>query len=1152
MKKCVKRVSAVVLSAALAVGMVVVSPSEAEAAAKPKKLTVTCSKKTLYIGGKKSAKTVQLKVKVTPKKASKKVTYKSSNKKVATVSKKGKVTAKKTGKVTITVTSKSNKKLKKKVKITVKKYKSGNTDTNSGIGTGTGNGDTSNATPTPGSGDISNATPTPGNGGTSNATPTPGPIATPEPTATPTPEPTPEPGPATGITLSKSKLTITKTGKEPNKTSTLTAEMTPANASSEVTWESADEGVATVADDGVVTAVGTGSTTITVSTDNGKTATCAVTVKKSTTAIHDPSIFKDPKSGNYYTVGTALGTAVSKDLQAWSGTNPSGASIFKNGLDELNELFEYTGAAKEAGRIWALDMIYNTAMEKYCMYVTCDTGAGYTFRTAIGMVAADEPTGPYEWQGMIVCADFSKGDITSTNIMDAMGLSSADDIPAYYYNEQYDDAHRDNKNPKDSQYFRNNFPDCIDAAPFYDADGTLYMVYGSFTCFGGIRLLKLDPNTGLRKKELNYEYEEGVSDPYFGKKLTGKQGEGPYILRVPSEKSSTGNYYFLWTSSGLLRGTGTYKMSMFRSEKVDGPYEDIGGTKATSGGGNVVAYNYKYSFMDMAYTAMGGNSALRDDDGKLYLVYHNKFEDGSDNPGTHMLKVHQMFLNDDGWLVAAPFEYHNETIKDAYSEEEVAGDYEVVIHRENTAVNVGNYNYNYSKAVRLKADKTVSGAITGTWALQGNKITITEGNTTYKGVVCEQYEDDGKTGTVTSNDKTLVFTALGSNKVNIWGSKVTATDTEAVTYDTDKLTVPEKVSANFTVSAQGLYGSDITWTSDNPDIISINEKGVATVVTPDADEEVTLTAQIKKGDQTATKTYNVAVDGFELAFPGSIGTAIALELPKTTPAGTAITWSVSNGDVIDVTTGQVTIPETRTRVTLTATYETGDIVKTFEIAVGALSLTKIFEENFNSVTSAATFWTNGIGDKANKAELVEGSADGTKYNKLTVLGSGDRGCHADITADIQADKKYVIETDVKIKDSTNYSGLTQFVLAGSDMTYGNVGTYKGTINGGVGTGYFLKLEAAAETGSTTYTINNDVTNTVEIPVNHWVHITLEMASDDSTAAYLTIKDLTADTDLVSARKVTVTTEGTFKGIYTLLPRGDSEIAVDNVTISRQN
>ena len=79
----------------------------------------------------------------------------------------------------------------------------------------------------------------------------------------------------TGVTLDKTSLTLNE-GDDPV---TLTATVTPSNATNKgVTWSVAPEGVVTVAD-GVVTAVAPGTATVTVTTDDGgKTATCAVTV----------------------------------------------------------------------------------------------------------------------------------------------------------------------------------------------------------------------------------------------------------------------------------------------------------------------------------------------------------------------------------------------------------------------------------------------------------------------------------------------------------------------------------------------------------------------------------------------------------------------------------------------------------------------------------------------------------------------------------------------------------------------------------------------------------------------------------------------------------------------------------------------------------
>ena len=77
--------------------------------------------------------------------------------------------------------------------------------------------------------------------------------------------------PATGISLSKTSLSLTK-----GNTATLTATVTPSGSSDSVTWTSGNTSVATVSD-GVVTAVGNGSATITAKAGS-KSATCSVTV----------------------------------------------------------------------------------------------------------------------------------------------------------------------------------------------------------------------------------------------------------------------------------------------------------------------------------------------------------------------------------------------------------------------------------------------------------------------------------------------------------------------------------------------------------------------------------------------------------------------------------------------------------------------------------------------------------------------------------------------------------------------------------------------------------------------------------------------------------------------------------------------------------
>ena len=132
----------------------------------------------------------------------------------------------------------------------------------------------------------------------------------------------------TGISLNQPSLTLDVGGTYDG----LVPEITPSNATdTSVTWSSDNTDVATVDADGVVTAVAPGTANITViTTDGGKTATCAVIVNKS-----DSEITTEPKANTLtyngssqalITAGTVTGGKLvySTDNEAWSETIPTG------------------------------------------------------------------------------------------------------------------------------------------------------------------------------------------------------------------------------------------------------------------------------------------------------------------------------------------------------------------------------------------------------------------------------------------------------------------------------------------------------------------------------------------------------------------------------------------------------------------------------------------------------------------------------------------------------------------------------------------------------------------------------------------------------------------------------------------------------------
>lgn len=126
------------------------------------------------------------------------------------------------------------------------------------------------------------------------------------------PDPSADPVAVTGVSLNKTSTSLTV-----GATETLTATVAPANATNQaVTWSSNNTAVASVDQNGKVTAVAAGTATITVTTaDGNKTATCTVTVSAAVTPtvpqsgliIHVPEVYEDKLlAGGYNTPLTVV------------------------------------------------------------------------------------------------------------------------------------------------------------------------------------------------------------------------------------------------------------------------------------------------------------------------------------------------------------------------------------------------------------------------------------------------------------------------------------------------------------------------------------------------------------------------------------------------------------------------------------------------------------------------------------------------------------------------------------------------------------------------------------------------------------------------------------------------------------------------------
>ena len=135
------------------------------------------------------------------------------------------------------------------------------------------------------------------------------------------------------VSLNKSATTLTEGESE-----TLTATITPSNATGDKTvkWSSSNEAVAAVDSNGKVTAKKAGTAVITATSSNGKTAGCTVTVKQKEIAITGISLNKSTTSlteGESETLTATItpSNATGDKTVKWSSSNGAVAAVDSNG-----------------------------------------------------------------------------------------------------------------------------------------------------------------------------------------------------------------------------------------------------------------------------------------------------------------------------------------------------------------------------------------------------------------------------------------------------------------------------------------------------------------------------------------------------------------------------------------------------------------------------------------------------------------------------------------------------------------------------------------------------------------------------------------------------------------------------------------------------
>ena len=502
-------------------------------------------------------------------------------------------------------------------------------------------------------------------------------------------------------------------------------------------------------------------------------------------SVHDPSIVWEPVSQTYYIFGSHRASAKTTDMMNWTAFTAPWATATSTDATNSAALAEAVKWSKRGstsysvdGNMWAPDVIWNKAMNKWCMYLSVN---GDNWYSSIVLLTSDNIEGPYLYQDVVVMSGFHSGtSYKDTDLEKAIGTQAS--LPSRY---------------AVGNKWGNRYPNCIDPCVFYDENGKLWMSYGSWS--GGIWMLELDENTGLRDYTIDYPLTgsgDGITiDPYFGKKIAG----GFYVSGEASYIEYIGGYYYLFvTYGGLAAGgvptdynNGGYQMRVFRSENPDGPFIDSRNNSAVFSSyllnfGPKENDNNRGENIFGAYTSWGNqakgnlgersqghNSIIAAEDGRTYLVYHTRFQNWGES---HQVRVHQVFQSKNGWLVVAPFEYTGEEVKSAdiattqqIATDRIPGKYKLLIH---------DYKLDHTKKaaaepvdIELTSDGNISGKYTGTWKVEAGTsyVTLKIGSTYYHGVMVEQTLEPSTT-------KAPAFTAVAATTgTTAWGYQTEST-----------------------------------------------------------------------------------------------------------------------------------------------------------------------------------------------------------------------------------------------------------------------------------------------------------------------------------------------------------------------------------------
>ena len=443
-------------------------------------------------------------------------------------------------------------------------------------------------------------------------------------------------------------------------------------------------------------------------------------------SVHDPSIIK--VGAEYYVFGSHLAAARSTDLMNWTlvadGVNNANP-LFTNVLTTLQQTFDWSNNDD----LWAPDVVRLADGNFYFYYNSCE---GNSPLSELGVASSASINGPY----------------TNPRRILRSGMNGLSDDGVTNYDAQV-------------------HPNVVDPQTFFDNTGNLWMIYGSYS--GGIFILAMDETTGLPEPGQGY-----------GTHLLGGNHariEGAYVIH-----NATTGFYYMFSSFGGLDAAGRYNIRVARSQTPNGPYFDAAGTNMSTVRGNPqvpfddtriaphgqkLMGNFQYALAAgetgtaEGYVSPGHNSAYFEAaTNQYFIIFHTRFPLRGEQ---HEIRVHQMFFNSAGWPVVAPFRHvplgmASPAVPADVTNGDTVGAYKMINHGKDITAAI-----KPSQAIRLNADGTVSGAVTGTWQHRGaNLVDVTIAGTLHNGVLSRQWNPN-------ANRFAVTFSAQSNDGVSIWG-----------------------------------------------------------------------------------------------------------------------------------------------------------------------------------------------------------------------------------------------------------------------------------------------------------------------------------------------------------------------------------------------